>query len=189
MYEANIYKPKWVHYVKSLLDKTGFSNMWNHVNDFNTKWLKSSLQLRIDDLAKQDWLSEVHTNSKCVNYRIIKDNFGFEEYLTLLDGKKRIFLTKFRCGNHKLPVNTGRYEGILRSERICKMCTLNVIGDEYHYIMECANDDICANRKMYVNSSVFKHHNTLKMHQLFNSNNKHKLGALSTFIYCIISKF
>ena len=67
MYEANIYKPKWVHYVKNLLDKTGFSNMWTHVNDFNSKWLKSSLQLRIDDLAKQDWLSEVHTNSKCVN--------------------------------------------------------------------------------------------------------------------------
>ena len=69
------------------------------------------------------------------------------------------------------------------------MSTLNVIGDEYHYIMEYANDDICANRKMYVNSSVFKHHNTHKMHQLFNSNDKHKLGALSAFVYCIISKF
>ena len=45
-------------------------------------------------------------------------------------------IIKFRLGIHKLPVNTGLWQGIVdRKQRICKSC--NVMGDELHYLYQC----------------------------------------------------
>ena len=43
----------------------------------------------------------------------------------------RIDMCKFRAGNHRLPVNTGRYANTPMENRICET---NDIGDEFHYI-------------------------------------------------------
>ena len=187
MYEADVYEPKWVKNVKNIIDKCGFTNMWNNV--INPKWLKCALHLKLEDISKQEWISEVNSNSKCINYRIFKNELGFEKYLTLLNGKKRIMLSKFRCGNHKLPVTTGRYVGIPRNERKCNLCNCNVIGDEYHYLLECKDQDICKERKHCIKPSASKNHNTEKMKQLLNSLNKNKLGALAAFASTIMAKF
>ena len=41
-------------------------------------------------------------------------------------------------GNHFLPVETGRWEGIDISDRTCALCeNVNEIADEYHYILMC----------------------------------------------------
>jgi hypothetical protein len=96
-------------------------------------------------------------------------------------------MTKFRCGNHKLPVVTGRYEGLERRERICKICNSNNIADEYHYLFECKNKDICMKRDQCI--TVSSHHNTFKMNHLFNSLNIQELGALAVFLNFIMTKF
>ena len=82
-------------------------------------------------LFKQKWHDEVSENRLCTNYGIFKHEHKMEKYLTLLDRGHRINLTKFRCGNHKLPVNSGRFQGRPRCERICNLCTSNVTGDEF----------------------------------------------------------
>jgi hypothetical protein len=43
----------------------------------------------------------------------------------------------FRTTNHKLPIETGRWNGIDRENRQCLKCNSRSIGDEFHYIMEC----------------------------------------------------
>jgi hypothetical protein len=180
LYETGVYNPKWIVHVKQILDNCGLSYLWDTAPDaLNPKWVKSILNLKIDDRAKQEWYSEVNENSKCINYRIFKNEFGFERYLTQLYGKKRILLTKFRCGNSKLPVITGRYAGIIRNERLCTMCN-NSIGDEYHYILECPA--MRTKRALFLKPYYCKNHNTQKLHQLFNTSSKIQLGALSTFI-------
>ena len=91
----------------------------------------------------------------------------------------RIALTKFRCGNHRLPVVTGRFNGIERQNRICTLCNLNKIGDEFHYLFECPKLE--SNRKKYIKAYYRIRPNTFKMCQLFNSESSKELLNLAKF--------
>ena len=42
---------------------------------------------------------------------------------------------KFRCGGHRLPVETGRWHNASRADRVCHLCDSADIGDGFHYIM------------------------------------------------------
>ena len=44
-------------------------------------------------------------------------------------------ITRFRLGSHRLPIETGRWSGIQRCQRLCPKC--NVLGDEYHFLFDC----------------------------------------------------
>ena len=131
------FRSKWITKVKGLLDMSGLGNVWLEQEHVNVNWLKSALELRLRDIDKQNWHGEVQENSQCVIYRIFKENLEFEPYLTQLSDNDRINLCKFRCSSHRLPCVTGRYANIPRSERICNLCNLNVMGDEFHFVFQC----------------------------------------------------
>jgi hypothetical protein len=59
-------------------------------------------------------LSKISTTklTKTINYRLFKDNFEFENYFNILEDKDIYTLCKFRTTNHKLPIETGRWNGI-----------------------------------------------------------------------------
>ncbi len=44
---------------------------------------------------------------------------------------------RFRLGCHDLPIEAGRHAGIARQHRTCTRCTLGVVGDEKHLLLEC----------------------------------------------------
>ena len=46
-------------------------------------------------------------------------------------------IIKYRTGNHRLPVEIGRWDDIPLNERKCKICFTDDIGDEYHYLFTC----------------------------------------------------
>jgi hypothetical protein len=71
-----------------------------------------------------------------LNYRIFKENFEFENYFRILENKDIYTLCKFRTTNHKLSIETGRWNNIDSVNRICTKCDNIAIGDEYRYIME-----------------------------------------------------
>ena len=50
--------------------------------------------------------------------------------------KKALF--QFRIGTYTLPVNNRKQLDVSRSERICRICDEGVIGDEIHFLFECA---------------------------------------------------
>ena len=56
-----------------------------------------------------NWYNYIFELSKYLNFRIFKHNHGFENYLTLLPTFLRISFSKFRCTNHKLPIEKGRF--------------------------------------------------------------------------------
>ena len=45
-------------------------------------------------------------------------------------------ITKFRISSHQLEIERGRYRNIPASQRICKLCNLEV-EDELHFLLEC----------------------------------------------------
>ena len=58
-----------------------------------------------------------------------------ENYFRILEDKDIYTLCKFRTTNHRLPIETGRWNNIDRVNRICTKCDNITIGDEYYYII------------------------------------------------------
>ena len=40
-----------------------------------------------------------------------------------------------RLSAHNLSVESGRYSNIPRQKRVCNLCNLDEVGDEFHYYM------------------------------------------------------
>ena len=78
-------------------------------------------------------MQDIYLNSKCINYRIYKDIFGFEDYLIHLPDNLRVVLTKFRGRNNKMPVEIVIRDNVPREQRIGNLCATGDIGDEFHY--------------------------------------------------------
>ncbi len=137
-------------------------------------------QNRIHDQYLQSWQEEINMSSKALFYRIIKDEPSFEEYLDSLPFKHRNNLIRFRVSNHSLPIETGRWHNIKREERICPYCRGNVLGDEFHFILECPNFE--EDRIKYIKRHIYIRPNILKLQTLFKTKNKNSLTQLSIFI-------
>ena len=54
-------------------------------------------------------------------YKLFKDNFKFEDYLTMSTANQRRIITKFRISAHKLEIERGRYFNVPMEHRICKL--------------------------------------------------------------------
>ena len=84
-------------------------NIWNNHNFPNIKWFTLSIRQKLSDLFITEWHSLLNTSSKCCNYKMFKEIFGFEEYLVKTLSKFLKFIIKFRTRNHRLPVETGSW--------------------------------------------------------------------------------
>ena len=131
------YLHPWMACIKDIFDACGLSYIWTNQTFHSFIWLKSYVKETLKTQFVQEWNSIINDSSKCINYRIFKTNFGIENYLLNLPKDLRIILVKLRTCNHRLPIETGRWNNIERNLRICTMCNNNTIGDEFHYIMEC----------------------------------------------------
>ena len=119
-----------------------------------------------------------------------------ENYLLKLSTKNARILCKFRTGNVKLPIETGRWFNIERDDRICHLCNSDV-GDEFHYIFNCTS--LSADRNEYIPSyytnrasafSFFHLFSTKKNHFCVNCVNIYELllrgSVFRVNIYCIL---
>ena len=68
-------------------------------------------------------------------------DFKFEEYLIRLSKQDRVYITKLRTLNLKLPIETERCNNIAKELRLCSFCNKK-IEDEYHILFTCSNDRI-----------------------------------------------
>lgn len=132
------------------------------------------------DQFLQNWNSLIQNSSKAINYKIFKKNWEFEEYFNILDFKDAIVLCRFRTTNNKLPIEAGRWQNVLRENRVCHQCNNRQIGDEYHYIFECTFFD--KKRTEYLSSYFVQRHNTVKFSELMSSTRKPVLKKLCSFI-------
>ena len=74
-------------------------------------------------------------------YNSIQQRFGKEDYLSDITNRgHRIALTKLRISNHRLVIETGRFNKITRNERLCRFCkneNISDIEDEKHVLFRC----------------------------------------------------
>jgi hypothetical protein len=57
----------------------------------------------------QNWFNQIENSSRGEFYGIFKNEFNLEKYLLKLLPHERNMITKFRCNNIKLPIETGRW--------------------------------------------------------------------------------
>ena len=104
--------------------------------------IKNSLQCSF----RHKWQREIEASSKCFFYKYYKTDFREEKYISTLPDIYIYPLIRFRCSNHKLPVETDRRYAIPREERLCNKCNMLVVGDEFHFMMECPHYEDLRNR-------------------------------------------
>ena len=84
-------------------------------------------------------------------YKHIVNKISLQIYLKKCIPKKYVkYLTMFRLSSHSSAIETGRYQGVLNVNRVCKFCKVDT-EDEFHFILECP---IYQNfRSKYINST------------------------------------
>lgn len=92
------------------------------------------------------------------------------------------YFTSYRTRNHKLPIETGRWQKIERCERKCNICQKE-LGDEFHYMLVC--DSLNTHRKQLLGKIFTIRPNVIKYESIMNTNDKQKLIAIAKFIKII----
>ena len=184
MHNNNSLECKWIISVENNLNKLGLSNVWLYQGQgANLNWLKNTIKQRLFDQSQQNWIASLNDYRKCVNYKIFKNTLCYEPYLNDLPSKFCKSFTKYRCSNHKLPVEIGSYSKIPRNERICNLCNVNQLGDEYHYVIECKY--FALERRRYIKTYYISRPSSYKFAELFNVSGE-ELVNLCKFISHIL---
>ena len=113
------------------------------------------------------------------NCRIFKHELQIEKYLNILPSYLAIAFCHFRTLNHRLLIEQGRCWGVERDDRICELCFLDKLGDEYHYILECIYFD--CQGKHYLSKDLLSKHNTFQFERLMNACDIRTLFKLARF--------
>ena len=155
------------------------------VSNIKLTTFKSYVKQCFKDLFLQEQYSHIDNDSIYTNYRIFKSSFQQEPFIRLLPKDCITSLVKFRCTNNKLPVNTLRFSGAPRQDRLCQLCDMNELGDEFHYLFICPF--LQDKRKDLLPLYYHKNPNVIKYKCLFNTSDKCLLLKLKHFI-CYINQ-
>ena len=148
--------------IKNSLCKLGFSGIWQSQTVNNAKWLTAALKRKLQDQYIQEWMALSNSATSSTHYRLIKRQFEFSKYLTILPESLSRKLLAFRTRNHRLPVEIGIWTGKPLSDRKCEHC--NDLGDEFHYILKC--DLFKDDRKLLIKQYYYRRPNTVHVHNL-----------------------
>jgi len=99
---------------------------------------------RVNIYCTLDWQAALDTLSRCDHYNKLKKLITVETYLTMdIQFKYRISMSKLLLSNHRLNIKLGRYNNVLKDNRMCKLCqqlnNTNVIDCEYHVFLYVLN--------------------------------------------------
>lgn len=187
LHKRNIFSSKWILCIESILQGVGLNYIWLDNDVPNVEWLCKEVKDRLQCQFVQNWNADVYNSPKCFNYRIFKTNFILETYILELSTKSYIALAQFRTTNNKLPIEKGRWENIDRSQRYCSLCNRNLIGDEYHFLIEC--EYFKEARLVYIPRYYIRHCNTYTFAQIMSSPNVKLLNRLSEFVSIVLKMF
>ena len=163
----------WCSDLKKLLYHLGFGVVWVNQGVGNEELFMIEFNQRVIDIDCQQWHDKLTSLNKLDTYRLFKNNLSCEKYTSVLEKQKYItVLAKFRCSNHTLMVEKGRQLGLPRQNRICQFCSLNLVEDEVHFLVECPLfEDLRCNHNITCSPNISSAHNFIRM--MTNSNVNH----------------
>ena len=86
-----------------------------------------------------------------------------------------------------MPIVAGRYLNTPVDERLCTICQMNEIGDEFHYLFRCTF--FSSQRSRYIMRYYYTRPNMYKLTQLFESSDFTEMLNLAKFAGIIVNHF
>ena len=133
----------WINSIKHI-GSSGFCHFWNdqeqiqHLNPKEVPKIISLILKSFEDQFLQNAHSEISAQNKLHLFKDIPQTLKVATHLTALNTrKKRSLFTKLRLGTLKLEIETGRWDKTNKNERFCKLCTMNRIENESHFLFDC----------------------------------------------------
>ena len=182
LHDTGVCSSGWITKIKSILDDTGYSFVWNSQSMLTKADIKLHVKPILLDQFIQKWYSDMEKSSRGQFYSKLKPYFGMEKYLTVLKKNRRIYITKVRCSNVKFPIETGRWNRIPQNERVCTFCNSGSIGNESHFLFCCQNEQIQQLQLKYIPEYYRKSLRDEKIIGLFSLCNIPVLNNLAIFI-------
>jgi hypothetical protein len=103
----------------------------------------------------QNWFNQIENSSRGQFYGIFKNEFNLDKYLLKLIPHERNMITKLRCNNIKLPIETGRWPNTF-------VQNLNITQSKqaFHFVHVCISSIINWNKftskPLYISRGTFK---------------------------------
>ena len=180
----------WLIKIKSILNECEMAHLWidqGEVKNMNYIQFKKLYKEKLKKYFVNKWLESMKDSSKCSLYRNFKVDLVLEKYFVKLNEPFRSNLIKFRTSNHMLPIERGRHLNIERIERRCKLCDVNDIGDEYHYLFCCSF--FAEERKKFIPKLYYKKPSVQKFCELMMTESKRQSINIAKFASIICKTF
>ena len=144
---------------KALLENIGLRTNWiltieKLVGCFNLadkignhEKFKKITKFEVDRAYLNHWTIELRKPdlSRLSFYKGIKGELKMETYLQTTNLEHRKYIAKIRCSDHSLEIEKGRHRKIPRAERKCKLCIMDEIETEEHFLLKCNKYELLKN--------------------------------------------
>ena len=148
--EINNLNDPWINTIQKIINLSGQYYIWNNQETLpvlDSKYIRkyiSYIGQTLQDLFVQYATEKINSETKLHFFKNCKNSIKLSNYLLKLRGcKRRSLFCKLRLGTSDLEIEKGRKYGIAPLERYCKICPLNVVEDELHFVLNCPSLSQC----------------------------------------------
>ncbi len=130
----NTNKSNFSAHVKQICCEVGLKQSFTN----NIKIDLCTLKKKLSDKFAMDWQQSTLNMNKLDVYRSVKKEFGVEKYLELnISRYEKSLLSQLRYGVLPLRIETGRFVNEPRENRLCCLCNMNCVEDQFHFMFDC----------------------------------------------------
>ena len=170
----------WTGNIKHELSVLGLEYVFD--SDLPIQIAYKTIEQRLLDINRQDVLSRIRNSSKGYLYQHLTDNFCIQYYLCKpIEAKYKRIITCFRLSAHNLNIEIGRRNNIGRRSRLCTMCNVGDVEDEFHFILKCPFYKEL--REKYIKVFYYRIPSVFKLTKLLSVNNVKELCNLGKYLY------
>ena len=135
----------WNSNVKAVLKLLSLDAVYDNAKQYTTNALFNIVKRKLKSFFIEKWKAKINRasetsqdNRKLRFYKLFKADFKLEGYLSkTADFQKRKVLSKLRCSDHDLHIETGRHKNLSLDKRLCKHCDSQDVEDEIHFLFRC----------------------------------------------------
>lgn len=104
-----VYHSQGLNEVRTTLQNCQLDKFWtNQFNLVKFSHIKPTVEKALNRAYITAWNNDIEQLSQCLNYSMYKSEHKTEKYFSQFPADLSIFFCRFRCMNHRLPIEFGR---------------------------------------------------------------------------------